>query len=184
MLPAWSRQYATDPRWKAWADVPWELRDFPLIVAQHDYLRWVRRVLMVVDRSNFCQNDAQLTDNLGRFDDWYNGPGQMHYGHLSEFTALKPAHEKIQKIGAQIIFLCEANLMDEIHAACSELQAQRGLILKLLDALSAAIFPELLVGRTSPCDELAFVSEFEKKNGRYKNPRSQSRIENAEFLAC
>jgi len=87
-LPDWIRDYAPDPSWQTWADLDWDLSDFPLIVAQHDHIDWVRRILRALDGETAGLDPAELHDHhqcrLGR---WYYGRGAQQYGHLAEFQA-------------------------------------------------------------------------------------------------
>jgi EAL domain-containing protein (putative c-di-GMP-specific phosphodiesterase class I) len=136
----WVSQFVPNPSWGAWADVRWELSDFPLLVAQHDHLHWIKRVVMALDGSNLSLTPAQLTDHHQcRFGHWYDGHGKTHYGHLPEFLAIESVHQKVHNVGPAIIRLRDEGRITEARAACSELLALKDQILKLLDSLGMAI---------------------------------------------
>jgi hypothetical protein len=138
---AWAMQFKPDPRWSAWADVRWELSDFPLLVAQYDHLNWVKHVVMAVDGGDLGQTVAELTDHHQcRFGHWYYGHGMAHYGHLTEFKAIESVHQKVHQFGMAIIRLRDAGQLDQTHATCGELLAMKDRILKLLIDLAEAVF--------------------------------------------
>lgn len=139
-VEGWVKQFVPDPTWGIWADVPWELSDFPLLVAQHDHLQWVKRVVMAVEGGNLRLTAAQLTDHHAcRFGHWYDGYGKARYGHLSEYVALDSVHQKVHEIGPEILRLRDTGQLTQARAACSELLVLKDCILKLLDSLGSAI---------------------------------------------
>jgi len=139
-VPDWVSHYTPEPSWGAWADVRWELSDFPLLVAQYDHLQWVKRVVLALEGGNLGLTAGQLTDHHQcRLGHWYYGPGQARYGHLPEFQALESVHQQVHQTGVEIIRLRDAGQMDEARAACTGLLGLKDRVLKSLDGLSKAV---------------------------------------------
>jgi hypothetical protein len=139
-VPDWVSHYTPEPSWGVWAGVRWELSDFPLLVAQHDHLQWVKRVVLALEGGNLGLTAKQLTDHHQcRLGHWYYGPGQASYGHLPEFHALESVHQQVHQTGVEIIRLRDAGQMVEARAACTELLGLKDHVLKLLDGLGKAV---------------------------------------------
>jgi EAL domain-containing protein (putative c-di-GMP-specific phosphodiesterase class I) len=139
-VAAWAKQYVPDPSWCAWAAVRWELSDFPLMVAQHDHLDWVKRVVMAVEGASLSLTAAQLSDHHQcRFGHWYDSHGLQHYGHLPEYLAIAPVHQQVHVLGPEIIRLHDAGDDTQARALCTELMALKDQILLLLNRLQSAI---------------------------------------------
>lgn len=139
VLP-WVEQFRPDPKWVAWAHVPWELRDFPLLVAQHDHLQWVKRLVMAVDGANLAISVDELSNHhLCRFGHWYDGPGAQQYGHLTEFAKIAPVHEQVHALGSEIIRCRDAGDLTQARLLCGRLLALKDQILLLLGRLQDVV---------------------------------------------
>jgi diguanylate cyclase (GGDEF)-like protein/PAS domain S-box-containing protein len=105
-IPAWITSYRPDPQWVLWADTRWEMSDFPLLVAQYDHLKWVKRLMLYVEGASLTLTEAELSDHHScRFGHWYYGHGTIRYGHLPEFKALEPIHQDVHRLGPDIVKL-------------------------------------------------------------------------------
>lgn len=137
----WVRQFVPDPSWNLWADRGWELNNFPLLVAQYDHVKWVKRVLMAIDENAPLQlSQAELTDHHHcRFGHWYYGHGQAQYGNLPEFIAIEAVHDKVHEVGPQIIRLRDEGDMNAAKALCAHLVSLKDQILDLLADLQRAV---------------------------------------------
>lgn len=108
-VPEWLGSYKPDPEWTLWSDIPWEMSDFPLLVAQHDHLKWVKQVVESIDGIPLRVPAGQLLDpHQCRFGQWYHGFGAARYGHLPEFAELGKVHDEVHRIGPEIIRLHRA----------------------------------------------------------------------------
>jgi hypothetical protein len=106
---AWVKQFTPDPSWALWANVQWELNDFPLLVAQYDHLKWIKKLLKAVENKQALPADCKQVEHLQcRFGQWYRGHGAKNYHHLPEFSAIAPIHIKIHQLGTRIVDLCAA----------------------------------------------------------------------------
>jgi len=138
-VETWAKHYKSDSSWDAWTNAHWDLRDFPMLMAQHDHLQWIKRVVMAVEGNSLGLTQAQLTNqHQCRFGQWYDGHGQAHYGHLPEFKALESVHAKVHLMGTEIMRLSDAGQLDQARKTCTELLALKDRILKLLDSLGSA----------------------------------------------
>lgn len=139
----WVQQFQPDPKWATWAHVPWDLHDFPLLVAQHDHLNWVKRVVMAVNGSNLAMSAAELNDHHQcRFGHWYDGAGAQQYSHLPEFAAIANVHEQVHRLGSEIIRHRDAGNLQQAHLLCEQLLAHKDQILLLLSRLQAVVLSQ------------------------------------------
>ncbi len=132
---AWTKSYKPDKAWSLWADTSWEISDFPLLVAQHDHIKWVRNILMYIEGKSTTPRQISLVDHHEcRFGHWYYDYGIQRYNHISHFKDIEPMHILIHKLGYEIVNLCD---IEEIELA--KIKAQKLLKLKdkILEKLAA-----------------------------------------------
>jgi len=139
-LPAWVREYVPHPSWHTWAGLDWDLSDFPLIVAQHDHINWVRRILMAMEGNAPTLDPVELHDHHQcRLGQWYYGRGKEHYGQLKEFRDIEDMHRDIHRIGPRVLALLADGNKDAAHAECMILLGLKAKILELMQSLQAAV---------------------------------------------
>jgi EAL domain-containing protein (putative c-di-GMP-specific phosphodiesterase class I) len=139
----WAETYVADPVWSLWADTQWELDDFPLLVAQHDHLKWVKRLVLSVEHQHVALNKAEIMDaHQCRFGHWYYGYGQQRHGHLSEFGAIEPLHNQVHEVGMAIVQACEDGDKEAAQALCGALLVTKDKILAMLSSLQQAVRKE------------------------------------------
>ncbi|BBP00402.1 hypothetical protein SFSGTM_11100 [Sulfuriferula nivalis] len=137
---AWANTYVADPAWSMWADTQWELDDFPLLVAQHDHLKWIKRLILSVERPNVRLNQAEIIDtHQCRFGHWYYDYGMERYGQVSEFIAIEPLHNKVHEIGVAIVQTCKNGDKEMAKMLCATLLIAKDDILAQLARLQKAI---------------------------------------------
>jgi diguanylate cyclase (GGDEF)-like protein/PAS domain S-box-containing protein len=143
-VQAWIEAYRPDPRWVLWADTRWEMSDFPLLVAQYDHLRWVKRLMLYIEGASLTLTEAELTDHHScRFGHWYYGHGTVRYGHLPEFQSLEAVHMEVHRLGPQIVSLRTRGDQDKARACFQDLLRMKDKILMHLDALQHAVVDRL-----------------------------------------
>ena len=136
---AWACAFVPDPQWCLWADVKWELSDLPLLVAQHDHLAWVKRVVLSAQGVSLAMPQAQLLDpHHCRFGHWYDGQGQQRFGDLPQFQAIASVHQRMHALGTEIVRLHAAGDVDPVADLCAALLSHKDQLLKLLDDLQQA----------------------------------------------
>ncbi len=139
-VPGWVAQFQPDPAWGVWGQTEWELSDFPLLVAQHDHLQWVKRVLMAVEGSAPSVAAAPLPDHLHcRFGHWYRTQGQQRYGHLAEYLAIDAVHRQVHALGSDIMGLLSGGDWSHARQRCAQLLYCKDQILGLLHRLQHAV---------------------------------------------
>jgi len=116
-VPKWVKTYQPDPQWALWRNITWEMADFPLMVAQHDHLKWVKQVIDSIDGMPLRVPAGQLLDpHQCRFGQWYHGPGAARYGHLPVFAEVGQVHDEVHRLGPEIVRLHRAGLADEARS--------------------------------------------------------------------
>ena len=143
-VPGWVQQFKPDPSWALWANLRWDLRHFPLIMAQHDHEEWVRHVIAAVDQPSQQPEAMELKDHHAcRFGHWYDGEGRKDYGHLPEYADLDLIHSKVHQTGVEIIRLRDTGETDQAKALCRDLLALRDQILEKLVTLQQSVAANL-----------------------------------------
>jgi diguanylate cyclase (GGDEF)-like protein/PAS domain S-box-containing protein len=139
-IPEWVRRFVPDPSWSLWADAHWELSDFPLLVAQYDHVRWVRRVVMAVDHPVAHLSESEIANKHAcRFGHWYDHHGRAHYRNLTEFTEIDDIHSQVHDVGSRIIRLHHRGRTDEARGLVPELLGLKDQILDRLQKLQVAV---------------------------------------------
>ncbi len=67
------------------------------------HLRWVERLEGLVYRGVKIPREELVSHHNCALGQWYYSFGTQHYGHLSEFRAIEPPHEKLHAIARQIV---------------------------------------------------------------------------------
>ena len=137
----WEEGYIPSPTWKMWSDTKWNLDDFPLLLAQHDHIKWVKHVIASAEKNAVCSELRQdeVTDaHQCRFGHWYYGHGFQRYGHLEEFASLESVHNRVHSIGTDILQHCKKGDKEMTQALCAELLQVKEEILTHLETLQKA----------------------------------------------
>jgi diguanylate cyclase (GGDEF)-like protein/PAS domain S-box-containing protein len=139
-VAAWVRAYKPEPQWALWADTRWEMSDFPLLVAQYDHLKWVRRVMFHVEGANLQLSQHELCDaHSCRFGHWYYGHGKIRYGNLPEFQAIEPIHDEVHRLGPEIVAQRQHGNLAEARRLARELLDLKDAILARLGQLQQVV---------------------------------------------
>lgn len=67
------------------------------------HLRWVERLEALVLRGVKIPREELVSHRDCALGQWYYGFGVQNYGHLPEFRAIEPPHEKLHQIARQIV---------------------------------------------------------------------------------
>lgn len=136
----WVRQYAPDSSWSVASSQNWDLSDFPLLVAQHDHLSWVKKVVASVFDHPLVLSEVELADHHQcRFGHWYYGVGKDRYGHLDEFVALEGIHAKVHQVGKEMVDLYDRGEKEQAKAMSGKLILLRDQILASLANLQRSV---------------------------------------------
>ena len=138
---AWSEKFTPDARWNVWSETEWDLKVFPLLVAQYDIREWVNNVLNPIEDETLAAEKALLSDeNRCRFGVWYHSDGLKQYGHLANFGAIDKLHRRLHSVGDQVIQLYKAHHKQEAKEKCAELREIKDGLLSILDELQLKVF--------------------------------------------
>jgi diguanylate cyclase (GGDEF)-like protein len=139
-FPAWTASYQAEPQWALWADIPWEMEDFPLLVAKYDHIGWVKRVFDFVEGDPLRLEKGELSDHHKcRFGHWYYHQGQARYGHLPAFIELDEIHLYVHKLGTEIVRTHAAGNHTVALTRAKELLEVRDNVLRHLDDLQRSV---------------------------------------------
>jgi len=135
----WARHYIADANWRRWVDVPWDLGDLPLLMAQHEHVMWINHLLALLDSSAIQSVEAKLLEHQQcRFGVWYGGQGAQRYGHLPEFLVIGQLHQQVHQLGDDMVHLCAAGELDQARALAAELRTAKDKMLVQLGDLQRA----------------------------------------------
>ncbi|MCW8931875.1 MAG: EAL domain-containing protein [Gammaproteobacteria bacterium] len=136
----WAGNYQPDQEWSIWADTSWEISDFPLLVAQHDHINWVRNVLLYIEgKTNSVNQKILVNHHECRFGHWYYDYGMQRYKHIETFLEIEPIHISIHHLGYQIVKLCDGGNERQAKEKASILLQLKDQILEKLAALQKKV---------------------------------------------
>ena len=91
-IPEWHRQYRPFDSWAQWNQVPWEPKDYPLLMAKEAARVFYENFISGIGTPG--ETRVEWTDShrclQGR---WIDGNGVLRYGNTTEFKKYKDAHE-------------------------------------------------------------------------------------------
>jgi len=136
----WVNNYQPDPEWSLWADTSWEISDFPLLVAQHDHVNWVKNILMYIEGKTNSVNRTILIDHHEcRFGHWYYEYGMQRYKQVDNFLDIEPIHILVHQLGHEIVKLCDDGEIAQAKEKAKELLQLKDQILEKLAVLQKKI---------------------------------------------
>jgi diguanylate cyclase (GGDEF)-like protein/PAS domain S-box-containing protein len=136
----WSETYQPDETWSIWSGSEWELSDLPLLVAQHDHIKWIQEILNTFDSGEMKLSEGELTNHFEcRLGNWYYGHGKQHYGHLDSFQALESMHIEIHRLGYKVVKLLKEGKTQEARLVADELLNLKTKILTKLHELQKQV---------------------------------------------
>ena len=140
-VEAWSEGFLPDAKWAVWSEAEWDLKMFPLLVAQYDIREWVDNVINPIENETLPTEEAVLSDESKcRFGIWYHSDGLRRYGHLSSFGAIDLVHRRLHAVGDQVVQLYKGHHKQEAKEKCAELYEIEGRLLSMLDELQLKVF--------------------------------------------
>ena len=92
------------------------------------HLKWVERVERMVHHGEMIPRDQLVSHKKCALGTWYYSVGQQQFGHLPEFQAIEPPHERLHQIAAQAVEAMEKGdraraeqLLEEIRGVSKEI---------------------------------------------------------------
>jgi diguanylate cyclase (GGDEF)-like protein len=136
----WCRNWKPDPALFKWANVHWNIVDFPLMMAQYDHLRWINRIMLHLEGRPLDLSEEELNDHHRcRFGIWYDCAGKDRYGHLREFHSIDAVHQDVHRLGQVVVDLLRQGMTAEAKQSYDQLVVHTDNIMKLLAALQGKI---------------------------------------------
>ncbi len=137
----WLAGFKCDPVWEKWSKLEWDLRAFPLLVAQYDIRDWTDSVVMKIEAGTLLVEDAKLSDESKcRFGHWYKADGQEIFKDSALFKAIDPVHSLLHQQGDLAIQFYSSGQRDKATKKCVELYRIKDKMLAMLDDLQREFF--------------------------------------------
>ncbi|MBV1951461.1 MAG: EAL domain-containing protein, partial [Cycloclasticus sp.] len=135
-IDAWVAGFKVDPIWEEWSKREWDLRAFPLLVAQYDIRDWNENVVMKIEEGSLLVEDAKLSsESKCRFGHWYKTDGQDIFSDSALFKAIDPVHSLFHQEGDLLIQLYVDGQRDKATKKCAEFYRLKDKMLTMLDDL-------------------------------------------------
>jgi len=140
-IVAWAEQFVANPKWQIWSKSEWDLKGFPLLVAQYDIQEWLENVIMRIEDATLPREDACLADESKcRFGQWYHADGHQRFSDLDVFKRIDPIHRLLHSVGDEIIHLYINGKVELAQQKCPELYKIKAEMFTMLDELQLKAF--------------------------------------------
>ena len=136
-LPGWVRHWSDQTGWPG-ANETESHNDMQLMVAAQDHLRWVNRVLRVLNAQDSHQT-GELSADACAFGRWYRGRGAECFGGLAAYQAIGPVHQRMHALANELLALAEMGQAESARSRVQELHAARGTVIRGLASLVRAV---------------------------------------------
>lgn len=139
-LPDWLATWQCNPLWQSETYAQWEIQDLPLLVAKHDHVLWVERVIHVLHDPAAKLDMKEITNHhqcgLGK---WYDKEGKKRYSHLPAFRDLGLIHRKVHETGIKMLELSKAGDSQGAERLAEELLHRKTEVLEKLTELHSSV---------------------------------------------
>jgi diguanylate cyclase (GGDEF)-like protein/PAS domain S-box-containing protein len=127
-FPAWTKVFIPDELWSSIAAFKWAREDLPMLVAEIDHTRWMRKLeTYLADHSGLLSAPTQNHHSC-RFGRWYYGPASQRYAELESYINIESVHARVHQLGNELIELKKAGehtllatRFEELHTTSSVL---------------------------------------------------------------
>ncbi|MCS6918290.1 MAG: methyl-accepting chemotaxis protein [Fimbriimonadales bacterium] len=99
------------------------------------HLKWVERVERMVYHGEMIPRDQLVSHKKCALGTWYYSLGQQQFGHLPEFRAIEPPHERLHQIAARAVEAMEQNDKARAQQCLNEIREVSQEIVAKLDQL-------------------------------------------------
>ncbi|BCW95460.1 MAG: hypothetical protein KatS3mg018_0942 [Fimbriimonadales bacterium] len=99
------------------------------------HLKWVERVERMVHHGEMIPRDQLVSHKKCALGTWYYSVGQQQFGHLPEFQAIEPPHERLHEIAAQAVEAMEKGQRERAEQLLEEIRGVSQEIVSWLDKL-------------------------------------------------
>jgi len=140
---SWAKTWTPDPNWLLWSETPWDITDFPLLIAHSDHLTIINQLIKFIYEHESAAESFELSSHHNcRLGNWYYNIGAEKYNHLNCFKELEQPHRKSHKLGQKILLLCEEGNQEQALELIPELIKARDLVLLKLNNLQQEILEQ------------------------------------------
>lgn len=138
---AWAEQFVADPKWAMWSKSEWDLKAFPLLVAQYDIQEWSDSIIKHIENATLPRENVSLTDESKcRFGKWYHSDGCQRFGHLQVFRDIDPIHRELHRAWNEATQLYIDGQTELAQRKCPNLYALKDEMFSMLDKLQQQAF--------------------------------------------
>lgn len=143
-LPTWTSTFHPPDNWRSWAYVRWNVRDFPLLLAEFEHRQWVEYLVEAAENQSPVPSPEKIRqEHQCQFGRWLTTLGKDRYGLAPQFHAIENSHSELHRIGTEIL----SHLEEQQYGRAKDLLPQ-------LHGVSEKLLQELMemhrVGNLSP----------------------------------
>ncbi|MEX8503947.1 MAG: EAL domain-containing protein [Leptothrix ochracea] len=139
-IPVWAQTYQGEDSWRLWADVTWNVNDFPLLMAQQDHIHWVQQIVSATQGVPLRLTVQEVCDHTRcRFGQWYYGDGLQRYSQLHAFKAIENVHAEIHRVGLEVLQLNADGQTEAAQQQAKVLLGMRDVVISHLVDLHRAV---------------------------------------------
>jgi diguanylate cyclase (GGDEF)-like protein/PAS domain S-box-containing protein len=137
-VPDWVGHWQGERAWRDLGGAALPRDSVVLIVAASSHRRWVDAVDAYVRQGT---RGVPLPQGIRdcRFGRWYGGSGRNSYGHLAEYLAIGPLHERVHELADALVALVDQGLPAIAQGRLSELFELRDALIEGIDRLMARV---------------------------------------------
>jgi diguanylate cyclase (GGDEF)-like protein/PAS domain S-box-containing protein len=138
-FPAWTKHFVPDELWSSITAFKWAREDLPMLVAEIDHARWMRKLeAFLTDHTNLLNAPAQNHHNC-RFGRWYYGPSSQRYAELESYISIESVHAEVHQLGNELIALKKAGEYTLLDARIEELHASSAIMTEHIQMIQAEV---------------------------------------------
>lgn len=142
-IPDWINSWSPDANWILWSETPWDISDFPLLIAHSDHFAGINNIIESVKHTDSNKEAFDLiAHNECRLGKWYYGIGKDKYQHFNSYQGLEKPHRNAHIIGKKMLQLAAQGKHEQANALVSELIDVRDDVLDKLNKLQAEILQQ------------------------------------------
>ena len=130
-LPEWTGQYRPFDSWTRWKELPWEPREYPLLMAREAARVFYKNFLEGIDRPG--ETRLEWTDShrclQGR---WIDGNGGMRYGSTAVFREYREAHEHLHSLVREALLARDAGDAHKLGSLKQAIRETNGELIRMI----------------------------------------------------
>lgn len=142
-VPAWCRNYAMPKMWQDWGKSQWNLRHFPVLVANLDLQSWLNRLTDMVEGMDIAlSDDPQENYGQSRLGSWYQRTGKVHFGHIPGVEELDLQHRALHVRASELALAARQGEQESAGKILKDLRQQTAQFQTALGLLKQHVLAE------------------------------------------